>query len=89
MSRAFPWVAAAVLLTACESEPAPTMPRPTASAAERPSLPSAPTRSLESAADATLVAKGKGLVADYQCNRCHDIAGVEPESFSHVKTRVG
>ena len=78
MIRAFPWVAAAVLLTACESEPAPAMPRPTVSAAERPPQPSAPTRPPEAAADATLVAKGKGLVAEYQCNRCHDIAGIEP-----------
>jgi len=74
----------ALLLGACESEAPPTEavaePGQTAPAVvEAPR----PVRAPEIVADAAAVKHGQALVSQYQCNRCHDITGVEPPELDY------
>ncbi len=71
------WAIAALLLAACEAEPEPAQEQPAEVPEAKADTP-APARALEAVADAQRVAHGKELVGTYQCNRCHDIAGIEP-----------
>ncbi len=80
MHRAVVLLVGALAVVGCRSEPdaslgsppSPAPPRATAEVA-----PDAP-RPLEAEVDAVLAERGKALVSSYQCNRCHDIDGVEP-----------
>lgn len=75
------WAIVSLLLAACEPEPEvvdTSEPVVKAEVSEP-----APARPLEAAADATQVERGKALVSEYQCNRCHDIAGVEPPELDY------
>ena len=69
---------AGLLLAACESEPHSDV---TAEAPQpRVEAPAAP---LETAADPAMVEHGKALVGQYQCNRCHQIAGIAPPELDY------
>lgn len=71
----------ALLLAACESEPGGSDASEAGVEAEVSEAESA--RALEAAADAAAVERGKALVSEYQCNRCHEIAGVEPPELDY------
>ena len=73
------WVIGAVLLSACEPEPAPAAPDPV----EAPQAEAEVAPTLEAAADAATIERGKALVGQYQCSRCHDIAGIEPPELDY------
>lgn len=75
------WAIVALLLAACESEPEVVDTSETVVEAEVSEA--APARALETAADAAQVEHGKALVSEYQCNRCHEIAGVEPPELDY------
>lgn len=78
-------VIVALLLGACEPEASPPEAAqaqeaaPAAVVAESP----APERVPEPAADVAAAKHGQELVSQYQCNRCHDIAGVEPPELDY------
>lgn len=75
----------ALLLGACEPEASPPEAaqapgaEPSPAARENP----VPARVPELVADAAKVKHGQELVSQYQCNRCHDIAGVEPPELDY------
>ncbi len=76
-------IVAALLLGACEAEPAPALPARPAALGRPATEQAAPVREPEVMADAAAVEHGKALVSQYQCNRCHEIAGVEPPELDY------
>ncbi len=72
----------ALLLGGCESDAPPEASSP---ADDVPAVleASPPVRSPELVADAAVVEHGRALLSQYQCNRCHDIAGVEPPELDY------
>ncbi len=74
----------ALLLGACESE-APSTQEAAEPGDAVPATVEAPPpeRAVEVVADATAIEHGQALVSQYQCNRCHDIAGVEPPELDY------
>lgn len=75
------WACVALLLAACESEPEVVGASEPAVEAEVSEV--APARRLEPVAEAVHVERGEALVSAYQCNRCHDITGVEPPELDY------
>lgn len=76
------WALAVLLpLMGCDSAPSPDVVEPPQTQVV-PAKPT-PVRTLEPAADAEAIEHGSSLVSKYQCNRCHDIAEVEPPELDH------
>ncbi|MCR9161505.1 MAG: c-type cytochrome [Nannocystaceae bacterium] len=74
------WAIVGLLVAACESEPQAVLSTEAVVDAEVSTTPTAPP---EPAAEAGQVEHGQALVSKYQCNRCHDIDGVEPPELDY------
>ncbi|MBV1862505.1 MAG: c-type cytochrome [Nannocystaceae bacterium] len=73
----------ALFLGACESDALPEEKARPADAVTADVETPAPARVPEGLADAAAMKHGEALVSKYQCNRCHDIAGVDPPELDY------